>query len=239
MAGRSIQQGRSVASKLACILAEFSADRARLRASEVCRRTGMPFSTVHRLLTELVDQELLEHLPDNTYMTSLKLWQIAAPQPDVSRLRHAALPAMCDLTVNLRSCVRLNVLVGAEGLCVEELCGAHDARTGHRFGVRFALHTTAGGHVLLAYARPVLREPVLREPSPLAGQLAHIRRTGVAMSRTGTHVSLSVPVFDDAAPVASLEVIAALPADVRRFVAAVRSAGERMSRAATPRSVAG
>jgi DNA-binding IclR family transcriptional regulator len=234
MAGRSIQQGRAVASKLACILAEFSADRARLRASEVCRRTGMPFSTVHRLLTELVEQELLEHLPDNTYMTGLKLWQIAAPQPDVSRLRHAALPAMCDLTVTLRSCVRLNVLVGAEGLCVEELCGVHDARTGHRFGVRFALHTTAGGHVLLAYARPVLREPL-----PLAGQLARIRRTGVAMSRTGTHVSLSVPVFDDAAPVASLEVIAALPPDVRPFVAAVRSAGERMSRAATPRSAAG
>jgi hypothetical protein len=59
------------------------------------------------------------------------------------------------------------------------------------------------------------------------------------MSRTGTHVSLSVPVFDDAAPVSSLEVIAALPADVHRFVTAVRSAGERMSRGATPRSAVG
>ena len=126
----------------------------RLRASDVCRRTGLPFSTVHRLLAELVDQELLEHLPDCTYATGIKLWQIAAPQPEVSRLRHAALPSMCDLNVSLQVCVRLNVLVGAEGLCVEELCGTHDARTRHRFGVRFALHTTAGGHVLLAYANP-------------------------------------------------------------------------------------
>jgi DNA-binding IclR family transcriptional regulator len=227
MAGRSIERGRSVASKLAGILAEFNADRVRLRASEVCRRTGMPFSTVHRLLTELVEQELLEHLPDGTYATGIKLWQIAAPQPDVARLRHAALPAMCDLTVALRSCVRLNVLVGGEGLCVEELCAAHDARTRHRFGVRFALHTTAGGHVLLAYARP---EPQV--PLPLARQLVRIRRTGVAVSRTGTHLSVSVPVLDDAAPIASLEVIAALPADPGRLIAPVRSAGEQVSKAA-------
>src|SRR5919112_1974149 len=108
MAGRSRQSGRSVASKLACILAEFNADRVRLRASEVGRRTGLPFSTAHRLLTELVDHGLLDHLPDGTYTTGIKLWQIAAPQPDVSRLRHAALPSMCELQVALRACVRLN-----------------------------------------------------------------------------------------------------------------------------------
>jgi DNA-binding IclR family transcriptional regulator len=215
-----------VASKLACILAEFTADRVRLRASDVCRRTGMPFSTVHRLLTELVEQELLEHLLDGTYATGLKLWQIAAQQPDISRLRHAALPAMCNLTVTLRSCVRLNVLVGGEGLCVEELCGPHDADMRHRFGARFALHTTAGGHVLLAYARPDL--PV---PLPLARQLLRIRRTGVAVNSTSTHLSASVPVFNDGAPVASLEVVASLPADPGRLIVPVRAAGERVSKA--------
>jgi DNA-binding IclR family transcriptional regulator len=229
MAGRSRQRGRSVASKLACILAEFNADRERLRASDVCRRTGLPFSTVHRLLTELVDHGLLEHLPEGTYTTGIKLWQIAAPQPDVSRLRHAALPSMCELQVSLRACVRLNVLVGSEGLCVEELCGVHDARTRHRFGVRFALHTTAGGHVLLAHAEPALRQRI--EPSLLPRQLVHIQRTGVAVARNATHVSISVPVFAAAGTPASLEVLATLPAEPGRLIAPVRSAGEQMSKA--------
>jgi DNA-binding IclR family transcriptional regulator len=231
MAGRSRQSGRSVASKLACILGEFNADRVRLRASDVCRRTGLPFSTVHRLLSELVDHGLLEHLPDGAYSTGIKLWQIAAPQPDVSRLRHAVLPSMCELHVALRACVRLNVLVGAEGLCVEELCGVHDARTRHRFGVRFALHTTAGGHVLLAYAEPQVRERLVVELSQWQRQLVRIRRTGMALARTATHVSVSVPVFAAAGTTASLEVLVTLPADPGRLIAPVRSAGEQMSKA--------
>jgi DNA-binding IclR family transcriptional regulator len=244
MAGGNGQRGRSVASKLACILAEFNADRVRLRASEVCRHTGMPFSTVHRLLTELVEQELLEHLPDGTYAVGVKLWQIAAPQPEVSRLRHAALSAMHGLTVTLQSCVRLNMLVGAEGLCVEELCAAHDPRTRHGFGIRFALHSAAGGHVLLAYAGQQVQQRVLSAPparrsatpSPWMRELARIRRNGVAMSRDDAHLSVSVPIFDDTAgPIASLEVLTALPADPIRLITPVRLAGEQVSRTAALR----
>jgi DNA-binding IclR family transcriptional regulator len=231
MAGRSQQRGRSVASKLACILAEFDADRVRLRASEVCRRTGLPFSTVHRLLTELVDHGLLEHLPDGTYTTAIKLWRIAATQPVVSRLRHATLSYMAELHVALRVCVRLNVLVGAEGLCVEELCEVNDARTRHHFGVRFALHTTAGGHVLLAFARPEVRR---LESFAWHRQLVRIQRTGVAVTRNATHISVSVPVFAVAGTPASLEVLATLPADPGRLIAPVRFAAEQISAVAAP-----
>jgi hypothetical protein len=75
-------------------------------------------------------------------------------------------------------------------------------------------------------------------PIPLTGQLDRIRRTGVALSRAGTHLSVSVPVFDDAKPTASLEVIAVLPVDPNLLIAPVRSAGEQVSKATTPQTAA-
>jgi hypothetical protein len=54
MAGRGRDPGRSVTSRVLAVLAAFDDGHPRLRLSEVARRSGLPVSTVSRLLAELV-----------------------------------------------------------------------------------------------------------------------------------------------------------------------------------------
>jgi DNA-binding IclR family transcriptional regulator len=242
MAGDNGQHGLSVATKIFRILGAFSADRPRLRASEVCRRSGLPFSTVHRLLTELVSHEVLEHSPDGTYSVGIRLWEFATLNPRLAALRRIAMPCMHDLYSAFGGSVYLDVLVGTEGLRLEELNGVNDDTSHQRFGTRFPLRATTGGHVLLAYAGPQALEACLA--ASLAGDihngvvsslglrraLADVRRSGVAVSESATYLSVATPVFGPAGSiVAALEVFARVPADMCRLVAAVRSAGTDLS----------
>jgi DNA-binding IclR family transcriptional regulator len=232
MAGGSQQHGQSVASKLVCILEVFSAERRRLRASDVCRRSGLPFSTVHRLLAELVSHGVLHHSADGTYAVGIRLWEIAALNPEITSLRALALPHMCDLYLTLRASVHLNVPVGDDGLCVEELYGIQDDPNHHQFGIRFPQHATAGGQVLFTYARPGPRQQ---------RQFVEIRRAGLAINRNDTHLNIAAPIFDRAGAIlASLEILAPLPADPGHLIAAVRSASRQVSAVAAriPRPLA-
>ena len=120
MAGGSRDGGRTVASKVVQILAAFD-ERQPLTASEVCRRSGMPFSTVHRLLAGLAADGLLHRSPDGGYSVGIRVWELAAGHPRLRDLHAAALPVMSRLHASLGASVYLHVLVGAEALCVEEL----------------------------------------------------------------------------------------------------------------------
>jgi DNA-binding IclR family transcriptional regulator len=236
------QHGLSVATKIFRILGAFSADRPRLRASEVCRRSGLPFSTVHRLLTELVGHEVLEHAPDGTYSVGIRLWELATPNPRLAALRRMAMPCMHDLYCAFGGSVYLDIPVGTEGLRVEELNGVDESIARPRFGTRFPLHATNGGHVLLAYAGPQAVEAYLAasqvhgghngaDPSlGLRRTLADVRRSGVAVSESLTHLGVAAPVFGLAGSVvAAIEVLAPGTPDMCRLVAAVRSAGADLS----------
>ena len=63
MAGRGRDPGRSVTSRVLAVLAAFDDSHPRLRLSEVARRSGLPVSTVSRLLAELVAGEALARRP--------------------------------------------------------------------------------------------------------------------------------------------------------------------------------
>jgi DNA-binding IclR family transcriptional regulator len=223
------QHGLSVATKLFRILAAFTADHPRLRASEVCRRSGLPFSTVHRILTELVSHGVLDHAPDGTYAVGIRLWEVATLNPQLASLRGVATPWMHELYSMLRCRVCLDVRVGVQGLRVEELNGV-GVHSCHRLGTRFPIRSTVGGHVLLAYAGSQVLEAVLAAPPArpveddviyphgLRQGLASIRGSGVAVSESQSHVTVAGPVFGPAGGiVAALEVDAPAPDDLLRL----------------------
>jgi DNA-binding IclR family transcriptional regulator len=234
MAGGSRDGGRTVASKVVQILAAFD-ERQPLTASEVCRRSGMPFSTVHRLLVGLAADGLLHRSPDGGYSVGIRVWELAAGHPRLRDLHAAALPVMSRLHAALGASVYLHVLVGAEALCVEELrCPDGPTR---RYGTRSPLRAAAGGQVLLAYAqlrslREILGGP-LRDPalsSRRLGELLHIQQAGAAVSVDDDFLAAAAPVFDHVgAAAASIEAVAACPADQDRLVRAVRAAASDLA----------
>ncbi|MFD0891159.1 helix-turn-helix domain-containing protein, partial [Streptosporangium algeriense] len=64
MAGGSREPGRSVTSKVLAILGAFDTGHPHLSLSEISRRSGVPLTTAHRLVGELVAWQALSRTAD-------------------------------------------------------------------------------------------------------------------------------------------------------------------------------
>lgn len=93
------------------ILDAFDAGTAFLTLSEIAERSGLPMTTTHRLVGELVEQRMLERLPDRSYQLGLRLWELAARTPRAMGLREIAAP-MVQL---VQGQVRQHTQLGVEG----------------------------------------------------------------------------------------------------------------------------
>ncbi|HEX5201504.1 IclR family transcriptional regulator [Paractinoplanes rhizophilus] len=202
------------------LLTAFTPERPALTLTQLARRAGLPLTTTHRLVGELVHCGLLERDPAGEYRVGLRLWEIASLAPRGLGLRERALPYMEDLFAVTRENVQLAVREGGESVYVERLAGRHAVPVLTRVGGRFPLHPTGVGRVLLAHAPADVQESVLAgplarftpltvtDPDALRKILADVRAHGFAVNdRQVTMDSLSV-----AAPIraADGEVVAAV-----------------------------
>lgn len=202
------------------LLTAFTPDRPALTLTQLARRAGLPLTTTHRLVAELVNCGLLERDAGGEYRVGLRLWEIASLAPRGLGLRERALPYMEDLFAVTRENVQLAVREGVESVYVERLAGRHAIPVLTRVGGRFPLHPTGVGRVLLAHAPADIQEAVLAgplakftpltvvDPDALRKILADVRAHGFAVNdRQVTMDSLSV-----AAPIRSAdgEVVAAV-----------------------------
>ncbi|SPL96423.1 Transcriptional regulator, IclR family [[Actinomadura] parvosata subsp. kistnae] len=212
------------------ILGVFTPDRRALTLSELSRHAGMPVSTVHRLVSDLVAWGALERDPAGCFHIGLRLWELGSLAPRGLGLREAALPYLEDLSQVTRENVQLAVREGTEVVFVERIAGSKAVPVLTRVGGRFALTATGVGLVLLAHApadvqEQVLNAPITRytertmtDPRRIRAALADTRSRGYAVSdRQVTMDALSV-----AAPIrdAQGEVTAAVSLVVRHGGAA-------------------
>ena len=244
MAGNSHERGQSVAGRLLRVLEAFSPQRPDLTISEISRRTGIPSSTLYRLLAELVGRGAVERSADGKYSVGLRLWEIGKLAPLPTRLAEVASPYLQDLFEITRGGIELALLARGEALYVQTICGHHPLDRPARAGMRVPLTSTSIGQILLAYAPPDALEQILtKKARPTAADptlptqrlravLADIRRCGVAISRPhGGSLAVAAPVFGP-----SSEVVAALAltvpdmAESRLVVPIVRTMAQRISR---------
>ncbi|MHA6629531.1 IclR family transcriptional regulator [Pseudonocardia sichuanensis] len=204
--------GNTVLTRALRLLDAFTPDRPALTLSEIARLTGMPVSTVHRLLAGLVAWGALERGDDGRYRVGLHLWEVGALAPRGQGLRERALPYLEDLSQITRENVQLAVREGTELVFVERIAGTGAVPVLSRVGSRFALTATGVGLVLLAHAPPEVQEEVLRapverftpqtvvDPARLRRMLADVRSSGFAVSDrqvTMDALSVAAPVHDD------------------------------------------
>lgn len=208
---RSREQTGPVIHRAVRILSAFTADHPTLSLSDLARRSGLPLTTVHRLVATLAEAGLVERDGQGRYHVGLRLWEIASLVPYSRGLRDAALPFIEDLSQVTHENVQLGVREGTELLIIERINGRRAVPALSRVGARFPMHPSAMGQVLLAFAPPEVQEDVLASPlerftpytvtapGALRSLLAEIRARGYAATDrelTDDAVAVAAPIRD-------------------------------------------
>lgn len=132
------------------ILDAFDAGTAFLSLSEIAQRSGLPMTTTHRLVGELLQQRLLERLPDRSYQLGLRLWELAARTPRAMGLREIAGPMLQLVQNQVRQHTQLGVDGGHDVVYLDRLSRQDAVVNATIVGGRISLGTSAIGHVLLS-----------------------------------------------------------------------------------------
>jgi len=210
--------------RIMSVLSCFTEDEPAVSAGRIAEGTGIPSSTLHRLLGDLVAEGLLARAPGRMYTIGARLWELGELSPLSLRLRETALSHMVRLYEATGENVHLAVLDGASpetsaALYVGRLTGSGSIPTLSRMGGRQPLHTTGVGKALLStrdqewlerfLAAPLQRETTrsVTDPVVLREEIARARLRGYATTReemTLGNISVAAPV----APVQGLPPIA-------------------------------
>lgn len=186
--------GDTMAERIVRVLDTFSAERTVQTAAQIGRRAGLPSSTAHRIVDELVRAGLLERDDEHRVRLGMRLWELALRGSNALRLRQAALPYMSQVQARVREHTQLAVLEQDEALFLERL--SHPAAVSNitRVAGRLPLHASSSGLVLLAFASEDLRRRVLAgdlvavspetitDPDTLSRVLDDIRRVGYVIA---------------------------------------------------------
>lgn len=223
------------------VLSAFDEDAPELTAAQLAARSGLPLSTVHRLLVQLVAEGIVGRAGSHGYTVGTRLWEIGELSPVALRLRETALPHMVRLYEATGENVHLAVLDAptpqtATVLFAGRLTGRASVPTLGRGGGRHPLHTTGVGKALLAtcddaWLDEYLRAPLLPEttlsitdPAVLRAEIDVVRARGHAT----THGEMTLGNLSVAA---SLGLVTDLP---RAAIGVVAHADETLERRLAP-----
>ncbi len=186
--------GDSVTDRLVRVLETFTPTRTVQTAAEIGRRAGLPSSTAHRVVGDLVTAGLLDRDGEGRLSVGLRLWELATRSSQALRVRQAALPAMERVQARVREHTQLAILEQDEALFLERLSDPHAGANITRIAGRLPLHASSSGLVLLAFAERDLQERLLSsslrrvsastptDPAEVRRKLAEVRRLGHAVA---------------------------------------------------------
>lgn len=231
--------GDSMTARIVRVLETFTAERSVQTTAEIGRRAGLPSTTAHRIVDELVAAGLLERDEDRRLHLGMHLWELALRGSTALRLRQAALPHMEAVQARIREHTQLAVLEQDEALFLERLSHPDAGANITRIAGRLPLHASSSGLVLLAHAPSPARERVLAGPlralapgtvtdaARLRRILAEVRRAGfvvAAGSVEAVSTGVAVPIRDRGEVVAALSVVLPRETPTEPSIAALRDA---------------
>ena len=241
----------STVSNAARLLKAFLTREESIGVSELARRLGLGKSNVHRLLTTLVAEGLLERDPHTGgYRLGIVMFELGEAVKVHLDLHAAAGPVLAHLREQTGESSQVGVLDGVEVVYVDRLESAHSLRLFTETGRRVPAHCTSSGKVLLAHQPEPEREAFLTrplhrltphtivEPGALRDELTTVRARGWAEAVDEREIgvaSLAAPIRDVHGDVVAAISIGAPVARFgavprRRHAPALVEAGEAISR---------
>ncbi|CAN5562776.1 IclR family transcriptional regulator [soil metagenome] len=216
------RSGDSVVSRVVRVLDSFDSSRTSQTPAEIATRAGLPRSSAHRLVSDLVAQGLLERDDAGAIRIGMRLWELTTRGSHALRLRQLALPFMEQVQAAVREHTQLGVLERDEVLFIERISDPNAGANVARIAGRLPLHASSSGLVLLAHSPAAAQErylagsmaPVspetITDPEQLRRKLSEVRRLGYAHAPGYIDVvstGIAVPVSDASGVIAALGVV--------------------------------
>lgn len=177
----------TVLGKAMVILTAFDPRDISVTLAELVTRTGLPKSTVHRMLGELVDVRLLERA-GRGYRLSSTLFELGLRASAERSLIEVATPFMQELCESTAETVHLGVREGHDVVYVFKVARHQQATSPSVIGGRMPLSCTAIGKSILAFSEPALVAEVIEAGlprlTPHSVQLPRVLTTQLARAQT-------------------------------------------------------
>jgi DNA-binding IclR family transcriptional regulator len=234
------------------LLKEFLSREDELGVSELARRLGLGKSAVHRLLTTLQSEGLVQQGPrTDGYRLGIVMFELGEAARVHMDLHVAAHSTLARLREQTGETSQVSVADGDDVVVVDRMESAHSLRLFTEAGRRVPMYCTASGKVMLAFRtaqhraaylsrvelRP-LTAHTITDPARLRVELRSVRARGWAESMNERELgvaSVAAPVRDvSGAVVAAISVGAPITryrgVPRKRMTQAVVQAGEEVSR---------
>ena len=165
-----------------------------LTLAELKERTGLPRSTLHRLVKLLVDERFLKRSSPSHYRCTLKLWRIGALTADYDDVDERVQPVLRALAESTGETAHYAVYEEGFSVYIAKADARHPLRAGAQVGGRSPAHASATGKAILSWraeseVRRVGTAAKRHSPSTIVGadelsaEAERIRRHGHAVSR--------------------------------------------------------
>jgi DNA-binding IclR family transcriptional regulator len=191
----------SILSKAFDLLRAFNSNERVMTLSELSRASGLPKSTVHRLIARLIDLDAIEQHRSG-YKLGLGLLELAAKTP-AGGMRDMAMPYLAALHRWSGQTVHLAVLRRYDVVYLEKLATSSAPASLSGVGARLPANCTAIGKALLAWENLEDLAAFLPSPMPmmtphsttdveeLVVELRKIRTDGIAHERNEAQLGLA------------------------------------------------
>jgi DNA-binding IclR family transcriptional regulator len=143
----------SMIERMTLVLDSFDGASARLTLQDIVDRSGLPRSTVHRILDQLVRLRWLDHRGGD-YGLGMRALELGGLAVAHNALREATAPLLHDLHARTGVTVHLHVLDRLDVVCLDKLSARSGISLPTRVGGRTPAHATASGKAILAWTDP-------------------------------------------------------------------------------------
>jgi IclR family acetate operon transcriptional repressor len=200
----------------------------------VAQQLSLPLGSVHRMLVDLEDEDVVERTPDGEWELSFRLLAISGLQLDrlqFSRLAHPFAEKIAEAT---KETVNINALHGMAGVCIDKVRGTEAMQLDMRIGARGPLNLGGAGKAMLAYMTDADQTQVvdgpleaytpksITDPKTLREELGRIRQRGYSIDDQEVVMGVwcvAVPIVDrNGRPIGALSITGPSPKKAGREV---------------------